>query len=181
MQPLSAKPRQHHYIYAHRWLPGRLWQDPEILYGIASGARFAEFLTFIWNLLGERLPLKQRIAGAKIGGEFRRSGSFGVGIVTLPPPTAVTEAYFTALAFGPLPALQFSMDTRQALPARYFTLEHGFSLPGETPRTVFGEWTTAGAHYNMGTGPAASPDAFFAAISDLLRGQSYGSGTGDGS
>ncbi len=170
MEDANARPRQHHYIYAHRWLPGRLWQDTETLYSIASGPRFGEFLTFIWTLLGERLPLRDRIADVKIGGEYRRSGAFGVGIVTLPSPVAVTEAYFTAFTFGPLPALQFSANTRQALPARYFTLESGLTIPGDAPRTVFCEWTGAGSHYNMGDGPAPTADDFFDRIGVLLKG-----------
>jgi hypothetical protein len=87
----------------------------------------------------------------------------------LPAPTAVTEAYFTAIAFGPLPTLNFSADTTQKLPVRYLTLEFGFNLPDQPPRTVFCEWTREQSHYNMGTGPAPTPDAFFEAVCERIK------------
>jgi hypothetical protein len=165
------KPRNHHYIYAHRWLPSIAFGTPDVLHNIASGPRLNEFLTDMWTDLGKRLPDSERMPDEQISGQLRQSGAFEVVIVTLPAPATVTEAYFTAIAFGPLATLGFSADTTQKLPVRYLTLEFGFTMPDDPPRTVLGEWTREQAHYNMGTGPEPTADAFFEAVCARIKGQ----------
>jgi hypothetical protein len=80
----------------------------------------------------------------------------------------MAEAYFTALVV--------QIDTNQKsppaeVPARYFTLELGFSLEGE-PRTVFCEWTKDDSHVNFGDGPKATLPEFVGKIASCLESKS---------
>ncbi len=95
-----------------------------------------------------------------------RAGVYPCAVVEMPPPHAMTEAYFTAAVLL-LDPTQGQLDLATAA-VRYFTLELGFSLDN-VPQTVLCEWGKDGAHINYGEGPTSDVEAFMAAVCRLLN------------
>lgn len=174
----EARPRarQQHYLFAHRMLPHIAFD-----FGAASVLMLSdpdkapEFLQNLWRDCGEGLEGRDLVApdGLTVGlsAEARRSrGDELICLVTLPAPEVAPEAYFVALVCDALPEPDQSDDSPDALElwrllvrstaVRVFTLELSQDLSGRT-HTVFCEWTSEGAHLNMGDGPQPDRDTFF--------------------
>ncbi len=144
--------RRHHYGFAHQVLRDLLFADPMRFFAALDDPRGPELLRRAWREFGKQFPADDRVEidGLDCTKHELTSGLWcPVILVTLPPPQEVAEAVYAAAVLGG--------------DARYFTLEHGISLAGDTPRTVLCEWQR-GTHLNYGDGPPATPAAFLAAI-----------------
>lgn len=148
------RPRMHHYVFAHRELPGIARRFAPNLVGLAREGRLDDALRTTWTGVGEALPPEDRLAPDGLAAELRSLGAGEAILVRFPPPAHVTEAYLALVVLEPGPDV------------RYFLLEHGWNLD-DSPRTVLGEWTEQ-AHLNLGDGPAADADTFVAAVERLL-------------
>jgi hypothetical protein len=163
----TREARRHHYVFAHYALRTLLLGSPKLIAVLAS-ERGDAFLHEVWRDVGDDV-LKQgqgeRLApdGLEVVGEGR-SGDYFVVVVRLPEPVGITEAFYVGAALGPLTEGADPASLDEA-PRRYFTLEVGFTLG--PPRTVLAEWTTD-AHFNFGDGPPPEPDAFLAALQEML-------------
>ncbi|HEU4327029.1 MAG TPA: hypothetical protein VFS21_28065 [Roseiflexaceae bacterium] len=156
---VSEEPRAQHYSFAHRLLPSLAWQNPDRLRMTLAGDEPLPFLMRLWRDIGEHLPPHQRLDPAGLAAETRSHGAYQILLITLPPPVAITEAYFAACVFGP--------HTHRAVPLRYFTLEESYSFFSHQRTTVLGEWRPTG-HDNLGAGPEPDLDAFYTRICQLL-------------
>lgn len=156
----NLQPRDHHYLFAHRVLPGLVFAEPSRFAQIMIGQGEA-FLMQVWGMIPEQFGLAERVEPAGLGYSLALAeDATGMITVRLPPPRAVTEAHMVAVVFGP----------KDQDPARYFTLELGYSLD-DRPRTVLGEWAQGGElHANFGDGPSPEEGAFRAAIARLIAG-----------
>src|SRR5205807_7505837 len=94
-----------------------------------------------------------------------RAAGFPCAVVEMPPPRAMTEAFFAAAVLLIDPAAE--EPDLAAAPVRYFTLEQSFDLEG-APLAMMCEWTRDGTHVNFGGGPPPRPDDFVKAIEFLL-------------
>jgi hypothetical protein len=163
-QPL---PRPHHYLFAHRVLPGRLWHNPSWFLECLYGENALGFLLTRWGEAALELDDSEFLPP---GDNFRCdlcdvAGGYRAAVVSLPEPKFVTEAHMVAVVFRPRQRRFLFLRTAPVL--RYFTLEHGVCDDMKTPRTVLCEWTQD-AHLNRGTGPPADPKAFISAIESIL-------------
>ena len=142
--------RQHHYQFAHRWLPAT---PPEIWRGLLNEARSGdadEFLLRMWYRVGLTLPGDDRIDPVGLSATAHTLADADVLLITMPAPESVPEAYFSAVIL------------RDGEDPRYMTLELGFDPVEQVPYTVGGEWTADSTHLNLGPGPEPTPGDFLA-------------------
>ncbi len=163
-----AEPRCHHYTLAHQALRTVAFEQPAGFLGLLASPEARSFLADLLTAVTEhcqgREPWPDFGVEALTIHTFR-VGQFPCAVVELPPPRAVTEAFFVAAV------LLVDLDREQPAPQeaalRYFTLEKGFVLDGP-PRTVLGEWTAEGSHHNYGDGPAPQLGPFVRAMEAML-------------
>jgi hypothetical protein len=163
----QPRARPHHYLFAHRVLPGRLWQNPSWFLETLYSEHTLGFLLTRWGeaAMGldesEFLPPEEKLRC----NFFDLAGGYRAAVISLPEARFVTEAHMVAMVSRPEQRRWLFFKTDPVL--RYFTLEYGLCEDLKTPRTVLCEWTP-NAHLNYDTGPAANPEAFLGAIEALL-------------
>ena len=160
---LQDRPRCQHYTFAHLALRDAFFAGPEHLVRVLRSDQDAKGLQWLWQHVGEFCtesgqpvepgPAHLRIHSAHLGGG-------DCIVVEMPQPLFTTEAHFVALLID--------LEGESAFLNRYLTLERGDGFDG-SPRTVFCEWRSDGAHINFGDGPEVTVDAFVAAIKRLIR------------
>lgn len=170
----NTNSRPQHYIFAHRLLPQVAYH-----YGVRTAFLLGDeekghdHLLRLWSDAGEGLPPEDMVEPVGLSSFTRREGNLLITIVTLPEPRSVSEAHFTAIVCGPLPAPPEEATEEQlnafeeaflSAPTQYYTLEHGVQLAPLKKRTVFCSWTADGTHLNFGDGPEADAEAFLAFI-----------------
>jgi hypothetical protein len=148
------QPRRHHYLFAHRELPGVLRTYASNLVGLARAGRLDHALRSTWTRVGDALPPEDRLPPDGLTAGLRPSSHGDAFLITMPPAVHVTEAHFALVVLTPDQGV------------RYFVLEHAWHTD-DTPYTVLGEWTER-AHHNLGEGPAADADLFAAEVERLL-------------
>lgn len=163
-----AEPRCHHYTLAHQALRSVAFEQPAGFLGLLASPEARSFLADLLAAVTEhcqgREPWPDFGAEALTIHTFR-VGQFPCVVVELPPPRAVTEAFFVAAVL--LVDLDREPSAAREATLRYFTLEKGFVLDGP-PRTVLGEWTAEGSHLNYGDGPAPQLGPFVQAVEAML-------------
>ncbi len=157
----SLSPREQHYAFAHTYLRGLAFEDPDRIVIALAAPEADELLVELWNGVAKDLveageeveavpPIGLEAIPARVAGR-------PCALVKMPAPRATTEAYFVAIV------LNHDVD-EPAKPAPepgvyFFTLEMGFAIDG-APRTAFGEWDSAAIHRQHGEGPPADGRAF---------------------
>jgi len=169
--------RQQHYLFAHKMLPQIAFDfGAASVLMLSDSEKAADFLERVWRDCGEGLQGRDLVAldGASVGlaVETRRvADDEMISIVSLPAPQVTPEAYFVALMCDAVPqsvpndgspeSLELWKLLVRSTPVRVFTLELSQDEGGREG-TVFCEWTNDGRHVNMGDGPPADKNAFFA-------------------
>lgn len=157
----------HHYIFAHQVMKHMALSDPARFLAILASEHARDFISDMFNAICEKVGAQSpEFAASDIRIHGRRVGGFPCAVIEMPEPKETAEAFFTAtvlLADGQAP-----LPEGRPLPARYFTLEKGYSFERRRERTVLCEWTTD-SHLNCGDGPPATVDDFCLAIQDLLK------------
>lgn len=165
----TGEPRFHHYALAHVALRQIALHDPLLYLSELASSEVAEFLASVLDDVC-RLSDEPRRAPPFTAADLKvhcvRAVGFPCGIVEMPQPLGTTEAYYTALVL--LVREDAESTEPESAPARYFTLEKGFSLDGIS-RTTFAEWTMS-SHLNYGDGSAPTLDAFVAQVSEAVAG-----------
>lgn len=129
------------YIAAHFLLPKLFEMRGASAFLAAIERSDAHWLDQVWGQAGFRFTPRYLVAS---------HGPWRLGVITLPRPQAMTEAYL-ALVVGRLDDEGFG---------RLFLLEQSVDFVeggGTKPATVVGEWRD-GKHFNYGTGPTPSGD-----------------------
>lgn len=178
-------PAQHH-LFAHGVLPSLLWEGDGML-GILANPENQEYLTTIWNAVPKTPDFLAVCAGHRKQMEDPRAkqmmremgvipesteqfsavlppdglcysshwigGEHLVFLVELPPPTQLTEAHFVCITSSP--------------EIQYFTLEKSQTDAGREC-TAFCSWT-AESHFNFGSGPEPTKEAFLKKLCEHLR------------
>jgi hypothetical protein len=161
-------PRCPHYTFAHYALRLFAFHHPLNCMAILSSPESETFLADLLESAAEHCRERGETADFQASDlvvHRVRTGSFPCAIIEMPPPRAITEAFYAALVL--------LVDTELAKPdltnasLRYFTLEKGFTEDGSS-RTVLCEWTSEGSHVNYGDGPAPDWEAFAHAIARQL-------------
>ncbi len=147
------EPRLHHYIFAHRLLPG-IVRRAGIHFILKSKTLEAGHWIRMWNELGDHLDGAPRVPPGGLSARDVSTRTYDAILFTLPEPAGITEAHFV-LVISKRPRF-FALNLFRT--ARYLTLEYGVHEDG-TPRTVLCEWKD-GTHVNLGDGPPSEPDAF---------------------
>jgi hypothetical protein len=149
------RPRQHHYLFAHRELLAIARRFTDRLPELVRSGRMDAALATAWDQVGSHLPPADRLSHAGLEASLHVLDGRSVVLVTMPQPEHGAEAYFAAivLAGGHL--------------SDYFVLEHGWTTRDE-PRTVLCKWDDRG-HVNLGDGPPAGANAFLSAVQAQLR------------
>jgi hypothetical protein len=146
-------PRQQHYFFAHRVLPGLFFQDPT---GFAKAIeRDGALLRRLWRRSGS---FWSRLFGGGNVTCAKRKLPDGSSLLVIAPPAPLrtTEAHFVGLLLAPA--------VREAA---VYTLERHDSLEGEVT-TVLGGWV-GDSHANYGDGPEPTVDAFVEAVCSLRK------------
>lgn len=152
--------REHHYLFAHQYLPHLLWREGSLLDAL-EGPSAAEYLRQAWNdtLARARNQTYERVEPQGLSHELVSIGDAqSVHVIRLPEPEKSLEAYFVAVTRTPTP--------------RYFTLERG-SHRGATV-SVFCERTSDGKHHAYGPTPGsvATEAEFLAMVAKTIEAQS---------
>ncbi len=158
-----ADVRLHHYLFAHRQLPGTLFSAPARTMQLLRDEP-DRFLGVLWANTGERVPDRDRLPFGGLGTRYQADAVPGIdlAVVTMPEPVAETEAWFVALAAAPV-SVDGAVD-----PARCFTLELGWSVMDDRPYPVLGGWDAENRHLNFGRGPEPTLEAFTVEVVDRL-------------
>jgi hypothetical protein len=156
---MSPEPRAHLYVFAHRALPTLGLQHAKQMLGALGGPKCSDFLMEVWNDIATNLKPEERMKFPEIACSIKRQGNYLLATIHFPAPLGMTEPHFSAFVFGPIK----EDGPLDYLGVRYLILEHSWSLETAGPRTVLGEWTKE-SHLNYGDGPAASVEAFEAAV-----------------
>lgn len=150
---VSDRPRDHHYLFAHRELPAVVARFGEDMPAMVNAGRLDEALLQTWHHLGEHLPHDERVDPRGLSSSVHAIPVGEIVLVTMPRAEHITEAHFAAVVVLP--------EHRP----RYLVLEHSWTTE-DAPATVVGEWTSE-RHLNLGEGPAADAEAFLTVVSDL--------------
>jgi hypothetical protein len=146
------QPRQHYYHFAHRVLPGILFNNTEPFRGAALAGRADAGLQRVWEDVAiqagavSHTPLSVRAT-------VHECADRAVVLVTPPPAEHTTEAHYIAIV----------LDKADPSFVRYVVLEHSWDTKSQ-PRTTIGEWTRDRSHINFGDGPQPPNEAAFLAI-----------------
>ena len=126
------------YLAAHLLMPRFLREQgaPAVLDAIERGD--ADFFQPVWMNAGFRFTTRP---------SYRAHGGLRMGVLTLPMPRDVTEAYLAAVVG----------KTAEPAYLRYFLWEKSESLFDDKPHTVITEWAGT-EHRNYGQGPPFTGD-----------------------
>lgn len=150
------RPRQHHYIFAHRELLAIARRFAGDLPRGAASGRMTGAVVNLWNQIGSQLPEGESLPSDGLDVSLHDLDGTAVVLVTLPPAKHGAEAHFVGIVVA---------DERLSA---YYVLEYGWTMDNE-PRTVLCRWDDQ-THVNLGDGPPAQADAFLAAIRTRLGG-----------
>ncbi|MGC3968466.1 MAG: hypothetical protein QM775_14145 [Pirellulales bacterium] len=153
------------YALAHLALRGVALEEPLGFLGVVASPDAEKFLTSIITRVAETCKCRPPFGAKQIRVHKMRVKNYPCAILEFPPPRETTEAFMVACVVPMNP--QQDLREGEAVKGRYFTLEKGYVLPGDPPRTVLAEWDEH-AHSNYGDGPPAEPRAFAAALEKLL-------------
>ena len=156
--------RRHHYDFAHVALPSLVQQHRLKMLGAFVNEHATDFLHHIWQQVGAHLPQSDRLNPDGLSCSLHDCNECAIVVITLPKPTCITEAHFTAIVFAPFTNVIEALDS---LPYRYFTLEFNGDMQGNDVGAIMCEWRE-GAHYNFGGRLPGLKDAFFEAIKSLI-------------
>lgn len=150
----TAKPRAHHYRFAHHALQTALLEPgpelgPLVAAGLADGALISS-----WYALGEELPDSERLIPDGLHAELVDIAGHESVLVTLPEAVAPGEAWFVAV-----------MPCEPREQRRFFTLESSWDVVNDIAGTVVGEWRGE-HHINLVDGTTATADAFIELLTD---------------
>lgn len=148
------RPRQHHYVFAHRELVAIARRFAGNLPELAQSGRMDAALAMTWDRVGSSLPADARLPQAGLEASLHDVDGASVVLVTMPHPEHGAEAYFVAIVVS------------DGQLSDYFVLEHGWTVRDE-PRTVLCKWED-GSHVNLGDGPPAEAHAFLSAVQARL-------------
>ena len=146
----EGEARCQHYTYAHRALPGYVFESPRRFFSVMSSERAMEFLTAIWEDAGEFSRAQGRgynhsFDDARLHRVLLAERTF-LTVIELPDAACVTEAVFVGfvLTLGPE-----APDGNSPYTARYYTLERtdAHFVPSGV---MFCEWTADRRHVNHG-------------------------------
>lgn len=165
----SSEPRDHHYLFAHRFMRDVCQDDPLRFFALMGSPEQRPFLDWLWESCGKALDSADAVLPSQgLSVSTGRLLDFPTIVVTPPPAQGMAEAHLVAIVLvGPEGAPTDTPEARAAM-FRYFTLELGMRTDGSA-RTVLCEWTSE-AHRNFGDGPPAEEGAFVSAVEKLLRG-----------
>lgn len=160
--PVVARPL--HHAFAHRVLPQVMHTAPTQVLAQLTGPGALPSLHRLVHALCAPHPSQEPVdPDALRVTPFEGPDLLGV-IVHLPPPRALTEAWFVAL----IQPVDRSGGIRARAAARVLTLEHSLTADRGIPHTVVGEWLADGGRRHHGRGPAPTSAVFVAWIQEAL-------------
>jgi hypothetical protein len=152
--PSEDRPRQHHYLFAHRDLIAIARRFASGLPELAESGRMDAALAQTWERIGSHLPAGESLPHEGLKASLHNLGGKSVVLVTLPRPEHGAEAYFVGIV-----VIGDHLSD-------YYVLEHGWTTLNE-PRTALCKWEDH-RHVNLGDGPPAEENAFLSALQARL-------------
>jgi hypothetical protein len=156
------------YIMAHFALRAFALEKPLVVLGVAVSDDFERFITAILEDVEETCGKKATYLPSAVKAHSTTIGNFPCAIIQFPHPMEPTEAYMSAVVAEL--DLESEIEERpdtNSIHSRYFTLEQGVSLDGES-RTVLAE-SFAEGRANYGDGPLPTPEAFADSIREIYQ------------
>src|SRR5207244_1090156 len=126
----GAGTRQAHYLFAPYARRGVAQNDPVYYLGVLASPGAREFLAHLLRTTADHArpgDPPPDFTADDLTVHTVRAGGYPCAVVEMPPPRAMTEAFFTAavLLADPRDAADLA-----GAPVRYFTLEQSFDLEG---------------------------------------------------
>ena len=150
-----------HYAFAHYALRHIALSGPLQFLAVTASPESDQFFNSVLDDVAKQCGRKASFDASSISIHPTRVNNFPCVIVELPEPAEMAEAHMVALV-ALIDISSEQLPDMDKVPARYFTLEKGFSLSNE-PRTVLAEWDHE-SHANFGDGPEATAEAFAATL-----------------
>lgn len=163
--PREQPARQHHYRFVHQELRHMATVAPEKLFEFLSGFGGDQFLTTLWETVGQALPERDRVKPEGLKHRPTIIDGRMACMITLPKAEFEAEAHLVCLVSGKTRS-NSTLRSRTQSP-RFYTLELGYRADGER-YTVLGEWDGT-IHINHGDGPPPNQGEFERAIVNLMR------------
>jgi len=154
-----------HYAFAHYAIRHIALAEPLQFLGVLASPKSADFLTAILQDTQEEVRQKANFSAADVKVHQARVGNFPCVVLELPEPAEMAEAFMAAFVV-PIDLESGVKPNPVDITGRYFTLEKGFSMSGES-RTVLAEWNSS-SHLNYGDGPEPTVEAFVASLSKMF-------------
>ena len=157
----AAGPRDHHYYFAHQYLPAKASEDAKTLVAKLQTDPATEYLTSLWKFSRSDIDAVDDIVistGDLECTPIAMDAYSGV-VVRFPQPARTLEAFFAAILLN-----TGSSDSNDH---RYFTLELGGDDFGGAGRTMFCEWKD-GCHINYGDGPEPVRGSFVRHLEEFI-------------
>jgi hypothetical protein len=154
------------YAFAHYALRQIALSKPLQFLAIAASAESEQFIDDVLQDVAEACGRKTSFDASSVKVHPTLVDNFPCAVIELPEPKEMAEAFMVALVVLIDTSSEDPPET-DTIPARFFTLEKGFSLANE-PRTVLAEWDTQG-HMNYGDGPEPTVEAFVGALGGFFN------------
>lgn len=160
-------PRDHHYGFAHKYLPKQIHNNPDQFIKELKTPLGGTFLAFMWDQVGQQLgnpPIPHVGVGRRPGAEFDEVlklenmgiveiGDWTVAVMSMPATEAQGEAMYASFACH-------NTDRH----VRYFVYEHS-SQPG---KGNLGEWAADGSRVGYGLHEGVELDDFVRAFAPVI-------------
>lgn len=149
-----------HYHFAHKLLPGFVWEG-DALFGILANPENKDYLLSVWRGFQKEARTKDNKPVADISPEGLSNESFWLGgehlvfLIRFPPTVRVAEAELAAITTSPV--------------IRYLTLEKTVPDYDDREQSVLGEWTADGTHHNLGAFPRMTETDFLHTVCRELQ------------
>ena len=169
----------HHYLLVHKHLPVYVFHMPEAaLFLLTPDERRHKILSKSLESVGinELRPIPCPFSATDIGCTEIEIEGRACLILTMPPPSDITEAYFVGIVFShsrkeledhSTPPMS---ETSAIIPsALYFTLEMSYSFAEEKVSTLFCGRTEDDCHQVYETGIKPELNAFIEAVSCQVK------------
>jgi hypothetical protein len=144
------QPRRQLYAFAHLVLRDEAHARPIETWTALTSPTWSDFLAWFWQRAAEGGP-SLPVQGLGVEGVFPRAG-FEILVLRMPPPEAMTEAYYVAFARRP----------EQPASLGYFVLERG------AESVYVAEWRPGGTRIRQDDLPAPTVDALLARLEHEL-------------
>ena len=157
-----GRSRDQHYAFV-QVLRDLFFDMPDKIIAILKDERRNDSLLDLWDKVGEEVGKAGLVPAGGLSAEIKMlDNNTVVGLITLPTPQLMCEAYFVALVYCP------EESSEQKPLTRFIVLEHTIDLNDGSPPNVLCQWEGGDEHVNMGYSCEPTLEDFSEAVCSIL-------------